>query len=173
MKVPYKTANCMPLITIEYQQMQMTTFLKTLQWLYFLIYPKAFDTINHDVLLYKLCHYGIRGISNKWFSSYLSNRKQYIEMNECKSPVITLTHGVPQGSILGPVLFLIYINDISNSTSLNLLSFADDTTIYHSDCDIDNLTLTLNHELKNIYNWLCANKLCLNVKKIQYCIFSP
>ena len=139
----------------------------------FLDLSKAFDTINHDVLLYKLCHYGIRGISNKWFSSYLSNRKQYIEMNECKSPVITLTHGVPQGSILGPVLFLIYINDISNSTSLNLLSFADDTTIYHSVCDIDNLTLTLNHELKNIYNWLCANKLCLNVKKTQYCIFSP
>jgi hypothetical protein len=139
----------------------------------FLDLSKAFDTINHDILLYKLCHYGIRGISNKWFSSYLSNRKQYIEMNECKSPVITLTHGVPQGSILGPVLFLIYINDISNSTSLNLLSFADDTTIYHSDCDIDNLTLTLKHELKNIYNWLCANKLCLNVKKTQYCIFSP
>ena len=66
-----------------------------------------------------------------------------------------------------PVLFLIYINDISNSTSLNLLSFADDTTIYHSDCDIDHLTVTLNHELKNIYNWLCANKLCLNVKKTQ------
>ena len=67
-------------------------------------------------------------------------------MNECKSPLITLTHGAPQGSVLGPVLFLIYIKDISNSTSLNLLSFADDTTIYHSEFDIDNLTLTLNHE---------------------------
>ena len=81
---------------------------------------KAIYTINYDVLLYKLCHYGIRGISNKWFSSYLSNRKENIEMNQCKSPLITLPHGVPQGSILGPVLFLIYINNISNSTSLNL-----------------------------------------------------
>ena len=129
----------------------MTIFLKILQWLYFLIYPK------HLILLimmlcyiYILCHYGIRGISNKWFFSYLSNRKQYIEMNECRSPLITLTHGVPHRSILGPGLSLNYINDISNSTSLNLLSVADDTTIYLSDCDIDNITLTLNHELKYI-----------------------
>ena len=80
---------------------------------------KLFDNINHDILLYKLRYYGIRGISNKWFSSYLSNCKQYIEMNDCKSPLIKLTHG---GSILEHVLILIYINDISNSTSLNLLS---------------------------------------------------
>ena len=66
----------------------------------------------------------------------LSNRKHYIEMNECKSPLIPLTHGVPQGSILGPVRLLIYSNDLSNSTSLKLLSFADDTTIYHSDCEL-------------------------------------
>ena len=106
----------------------------------FIDLSKAFDTY---VLLYKLCHYGIRGISNKRLSSYLSNRKQYIEMNDCKSLLIALTH---RGSILGYAPFLININDISNSTSLNLLSFADDTKMYRSNCDIDNLTLTLNHE---------------------------
>ena len=91
---------------------------------------KTFDTIDLDILLYKLCHYEIRCVSNKWFSSYLSNSKQYIEMNDCKSPLIKLTHEIPHVFILGRVLFLIYVNDISNSTSLNLLSFAYDTTMY-------------------------------------------
>ena len=171
----------------------MTQFLKILQWLYFLIYPKhltllimMYCYINYVIMeldasvyyVYNdavpsvrptsqpvIYHYYMRFLILfvellTWFSSYLSNRKQYIEMNECKSPVITLTHGVPQGSILGPVLFLIYINDISNSTSLNLLSFADDTTIYHSDCDINNLTLILNHELK-IYTIGCVQTNCV------------
>ena len=72
------------------------TITKEISLAVFLDLSKAFDTIGHDILLYKLCHYEIRGISNKWFSSYLSNRKQYIEMNDCKSPVIKLNHGVPQ-----------------------------------------------------------------------------
>ena len=96
----------------------------------FLDLSKAFDTINHDILLYKLNHYGIRGISNRCFASYLLNRKQYIEINKCKSSLKNITNGIPQGSILGSVLFLIHINDIVNSTSLNLLSFADDATVY-------------------------------------------
>ena len=89
----------------------MTKLLKIFHWLYL---SKAFYTTDHDILQYKLCHCGNRGISNKWFHSYLSNRKQYIEINDCKSPLIKLTLGVPQGSILGPVRFLICINDISN-----------------------------------------------------------
>ena len=121
----------------------------------------------------KLNHYGIRGISIRWFASYLLNRKQYIEINKCKSSLKNITNGEPQGSILGPVIFLIYINNIVNSTSLNVLSFVDDTTIYQSGSDIDNLTKNVNQELKQIYDSLCTKKLCLNVKKNFLCVFGP
>ena len=95
----------------------------------FLDLSKAFDTINHDIVITKLEHMGIRGLANDWFKSYLSERKQYLESHDEKSPLETIKCGVPQGSILGPILFLIYINDIKSATSLSLLCFADDTTV--------------------------------------------
>ena len=95
-------------------------------------------------------HLGIREIRNKWFASYLSNRKQYIEIDKSKSSLKSIINGVPQGSILGPVIFLVYINDMINSTSLNLLSFTDDTTIYQSGLHIDDLINNMNHELKQL-----------------------
>ena len=123
------------------------------------------------MLLYKSNHYGIRGIRNKWFVSYISNHKQYIEINKSKSSLKSITNRVPQGSILGPVIFLVYINDIINSTSLNLLSFTDDTPIYQSGSHIDDLINNMNHELKKFM--IGANKLSVNVKKNFFCIFSP
>ena len=92
---------------------------------------KAFDTVDHKILLHKLDHYGFRGKTNKLLESYLSNRKQYVEINNVKSKYKQITCGVPQGSVLGPLLFLIYINDLPNSCpSGNSRIFADETTVF-------------------------------------------
>ena len=139
----------------------------------FLDLSEAFHTINNDILVKKLSFYGIRGIPNYWFANYLSNRKQFTEINNCKSALTNVSTGVPQGSILGPILFLLYINDINNCTLLNLLSFADDTTVYRSDPYNKELFDEVNYQLINIHTWLCTNQLSLNLKKSKVCIFSP
>ena len=93
---------------------------------------KAFDTVNHEILFKKLEHYGIRGLSNSWFKSYLSNRKQYVTINGFKSDSTSINIGVPQGSVLGPLLFLIYINDLHKSIKHSLVHhFADDTNLLY------------------------------------------
>ena len=134
---------------------------------------KAFDTVNHEILLYKLQYYGIRGITNEWFRNYLSGRKQFTQYKQTQSPVTNVIHGVPQGSILGPLLFLLYINDLPESTTLNLLSFADDTTLYISGNNLRTLTENINKELKNVYIWLCENKLSLNIDKTKFMVIGP
>ena len=106
-------------------------------------------------------------------SSYLYNRKQYTQVNEHRSSLKEITCGVPQGSILSPILFLIYINDISNSTELNLLSFADDTTIYCSETTLDDNRKKATSELTKILDWLHANRLSLNINKTNFTIFGP
>ena len=139
----------------------------------FLDLSKAFDTISHKILLQKLEFYGIRGICKNWFANYLSNRKQYTEIKGNKSSYLDITTGVPQGSILGPILFLIYINDIHKCSTLKLLCFADDTTAYQSGPDIKALTTDVNVQIGNLYDWLCSNKLSLNVNKTYYSLFRP
>ena len=107
------------------------------------------------------------------FANYLSNRKQLTEINNCKSALANVSTGVPQASILGPILFLLYMNDINNCTLFNLLYFADDTTVYRSGPYNKELFDEVNYELINIHTWLCTNTLSLNVKKSKVCIFSP
>ena len=134
---------------------------------------KAFDVISHDILLHKLNSYGIRGIANKWFQSYLSDRSQYIELEGIHSSHMPIRCGVPQGSILGPLLYLIYVNDIYKSCDGNIVSFADDTTLYMSNSDLAQLFTDTNRQINELFSWFCANKLSLNANKTKYIVIRP
>ena len=131
----------------------------------------AFDTINPNILLSKLNNYGIRGVDNKWIESYLTNIMQYVDLDSHISTRLPVRCGVPQGSIPGPLLFL--INDISHSTTNNILSFADDTTVFLSDSNPSRLFNRANTSMDAIFNWFCANKLALNATITQYMVIQP
>ena len=139
----------------------------------FLDLSKAFDTINHNTLLKKLEHYGIRGVALEWFRNYLHDRKQYVYYNGEISSQQDVTCGVPQGSVLGPLLFIIYTNDLPNALrDSRCILFADDTTIYYTSDDLNTTATILSNELEQLTEWFRANKLSLNATKTNYIIFN-
>ena len=138
----------------------------------FIDLQKAFDTVNHKILCDKLSYYGFRGKINLLISSFLTNRKQFVSINGYNSTSLDVKCGVPQGSTLGPLLFLLYINDLHFSLKKSVAShFADDTCIMYSSNKLKTLETNLNTDLKHASEWLKANRLSLNVGKTKLLLF--
>jgi len=137
----------------------------------FIDLTKAFDCLDHDILLHKLKHYGLEDKALKLCTHYLTNRKQYIKLPEASSDLLNIDTGVPQGSILGPLFFLIYINDLPNSSeTINFITYADDTTLLTTLNPQTHLN-NINNELAKVFKWFCTNKLSLNATKTKAITF--
>ena len=134
---------------------------------------KAFDTVSHQILLQKLLHYGIRGPAYCLMESYLSNRQQFVSINNSASSLKSISIGVPQGSIFGPLLFLIYVNDLTNATFCQLRLFADKTCLALDNSTLNALEVNCNCELRRLRNWCTANELQINPEKSTIIIFPP
>ena len=140
----------------------------------FIDLKKAFDTVDHEILLRKLDHYGFRGTINIWFSSYLQGRTQTTQIGPHISERLDSTCRVPQGSVLGPLPFLLYMNDIQESSDkLSFYLFADDTNILFANKNLTSFEFDVNHKVNKVYDWLIANKLTLNIKKSNFVILCP
>ena len=138
----------------------------------FIDLKKAFDTVDHNILAKKLEHYGIRGLAKYWVCSYLENRRQYVCIKDSNSECLDVKCGVPQGSILGPALFILYVNDMCNvSKSLKSILFADDTNLFYAGKDLNEVCELVSRELNILHMWFQVNKLSLNVAKTNFMIF--
>ena len=139
----------------------------------YLDFRKAFDTVNHPILIRKLNTIGIRGIALNWFSSYLKDRKHCVKINDTKSDLKTCNIRVPQGSILGPILFLIYINDLPQlNAMMKTILYADDTTLLFTGNNITEVTNFVNNKLVDVHDWLIQNRLSINLDKTYACVYT-
>lgn len=139
----------------------------------FIDFCKAFDSVQSEILLYKLANYGIRGTALAWLSSYLTNRKQKVNYRTTLSADLQVLQGVPQGSILGPLLFIIYINDLINCSKLLYpILFADDSNMLYSNKSRDKLFSVVNTELEKLHSWCLCNRLSINFTKTVYLLFT-
>ena len=139
----------------------------------FIDLKKAFDLVDRDILASKLSRYGFRGVVNDFLTSYLSNRKQFTTINDFRSDPLHINHGVPQGSVLGPVLFNIFINDMINIPSCKKILFADDTVFYTTSLDFNECIYEINEMLRQLKVWLQSNRLLINVKKTKLMLITP
>ena len=130
--------------------------------------------MNHDILLKELEHYGIRGITNSWFQSFRNDRMQFTTVSKCQSGKKYLMYGVPQGSVLGLLLFIVFINDLHKSVEFSSVHhFADDTNLILTDKSMKKINKHINRDLKLVVQWIRANKLSLNTSKTELVIFKP
>lgn len=138
----------------------------------FLDFKRAFETINRDTLIKKMNKMGFKGTVLKWFQSYLHNRTQTVKFKNSTSDCIVINNGVPQGTVLGPFLFLLYINDIVKTVKYTKIElFADDTMIYICGPNISQLQDYINYDINSLSKWLCSNSLSVNVNKTKFCVF--
>ena len=133
---------------------------------------KAFDTVNHSILMDKLEYYGIRGVPKMWLESFLIGRHQFTHIKDRSSSKLPITHRVPQGSVLGPLLFLLYINDLHKAIQHSSVHhFADDTNLLYTNNSLKKINKHINHDIKHLCQWLRSNKISLNASKTEIIIF--